>query len=138
MTEHSYVGYQHPTYDFTVTEDSLNRFIAAIGSQPTPATLPVAPPTYQKVIEGKDDSSRKIIEALGIELKRVLHAEQEFEYLEPITAGDQLKVSRKISDHYFKKSGTREFLVIESEVRRPRSNNSLVGKSRQVLILRQL
>lgn len=136
MTEDNYVGYEYPTYDFTVTEESLNRFIVAIGRQPSSAKTPVAPPTYQKVIEGKGDSSRKILENLGIDLKRVLHAEQEFDYLEPINAGDRLKVSRRVSDHYFKKNGTREFLVIESEIHNALAPHNLVGRSRQVVILR--
>lgn len=138
MTENHYIGYEYPTYDFTVTESSLNRFIAAIGGGPSSATAPIAPPTFQKVIEGQGDSSRKILENLDIDLKRVLHAAQEFDYLEPIAAGDQLKVSRKVSDHYFKKNGTREFLVVESEIHRAIAPHSLVGRSRQVIILRQL
>jgi len=137
MVADSYEGYEYPEYEFTVTRAHLERFIAAIGDKQQGTEL-IAPPTFQKVIEGQGDSSRKILENLGIDLKRVLHAEQEFDYGEPLSAGDRVTVSRRVSDHYFKKNGTREFLVVESEIRKAEAPQRLVGRSRQVVILRQI
>jgi len=33
-----------------------------------------------KVIEGENGSSRAIVAALGVDLRRVMHVEQEFDY----------------------------------------------------------
>ncbi|MNR00073.1 hypothetical protein D3C85_1158330 [compost metagenome] len=89
-----------------------------------------------KVIEGEHGSSRAMLEALNIELRRVLHAEQSFEYFLPIRVGDVLEVVRSVSDHYTKKGGTMEFLVIESRI--SRTDQQLVGRSEQILLLRNI
>lgn len=135
MSETGYIGYQLPPFEVRVTRESLDRFNQAIGVVGAAADSP-APPTYMKVIEGEGGSSRAILTALDIKLHRVLHAEQSFEYHAPIHAGDVLAVHRGISDHYTKKNGTREFLVIESRLLR--ADNTLVGRSIQTLILRNI
>lgn len=134
MTREHYVGYQHPPFNVLVTRESLEKFNEAIGMEGG-ADSP-APPTYMKVIEGENGSSRAILTALDIKLHRVLHAEQSFEYHRPIHAGDVLEVQRGISDYYTKKNGTLEFLVIESRIRG--EDKKLVGCSTQILILRNI
>ncbi|MDH0639620.1 MULTISPECIES: FAS1-like dehydratase domain-containing protein [Pseudomonas] len=135
MSGTGFIGYQHPPFEVRVTRESLDRFNQAIGVAGAGADSP-APPTYMKVIEGEGGSSRAILIALDIKLHRVLHAEQSFEYHAPIHAGDVLEVHRSISDHYTRKNGTREFLVIESRILR--ADKTLVGCSRQILILRNI
>lgn len=135
MTRKSYIGYQHPVFEVRVTREGLDQFNQAIGAVGMKEDSP-APPTYMKVIEGEGGSSRAILTALDIKLHRVLHAEQSFEYHGPIHAGDVLEVHRGICDHYTKKNGTLEFLVIESRVRRV--DGKLVGCSKQILILRNI
>ena len=87
-----------------------------------------------KVIEGENDSSRHILDALGVELKRVLHAEQSFDYLEPIRVGERLRVRRSVTDIYDKKAGAMEFIVIEAAMQR--QDGRLVGCSRQLVLVR--
>lgn len=135
MTRKSYIGYQHPAFEVRVPREGLDQFRQAIGAGGGAEDSP-APPTYMKVIEGEGGSSQAILAALDIKLHRVLHAEQSFEYHRPIHAGDVLEVHRGISDHYTKKNGTLEFLVIESRIRR--EDKKLVGRSRQILILRNI
>lgn len=135
MTRKSYIGYQYPAFEVRVSQSSLNEFCKAIGAGDYKEGMP-APPTYMKVIEGEGGSSQAILAALDIKLHRVLHAEQAFEYCCPIHAGDVLEVYRGVSDHYTKKSGSLEFLVIESRIRR--ADKKLVGRSTQTLILRNI
>ena len=55
---------------------------------------------------------------LKLDLKRVLHGEQEYEYLKPIYAGDILTAVTKVSDVYEKegsRGGTMTFIVIDTE-----------------------
>ncbi|WP_191625287.1 MaoC family dehydratase N-terminal domain-containing protein [Pseudomonas fluorescens] len=135
MSSERYVGYQHPGFEVRVTRESLHAFSLAIGVGSVEQDTP-APPTYMKVIEGENGSSRAIIEALEIQLHRVLHAEQAFEYHLPILADSVLHVERRVSDYYTRKNSTLEFLVIESCIRN--EHKQLVGRSTQTLILRTI
>lgn len=126
-----HIGYCHPAFIVTVERERMVAFARAIGEI---ATDDVAPLTFMKVLEGEGDSSRAIVGALGVELKRVLHAEQQFDYLSPIHAGDRLRVERRVTDIYDKKAGAMQFVVIESQL--SRLSGECVGRSRQVLLIR--
>jgi acyl dehydratase len=130
--DRQFIGLRWPPFTVTVAADRLRQFTAAIGADANANAVP--PPTYLKVIEGEGNSSREILATLGVDLSRVLHAEQEFEYHAPFDAGDQLTVERVVSDIYERKSGQLEFIVIDSEVRH--AAGDLVGRSRQVILVR--
>lgn len=129
--------YVHPPFEYTVTKSSLEKFCRAIGINED-KSFKKAPLTYMKVIEGYGNTSINILNKIGIDLGRILHAEQAFGYVRSIVPGDRLRVIRRVSDHYFKKNGTKEFLVLESEIRRAGEPFELVGLSRQVLALRKI
>ncbi|MDB5987875.1 MAG: hypothetical protein JWR16_2928 [Nevskia sp.] len=126
-----HLGYTLPTFDVTVEPERLAEFAAAIGAD---AGSGLAPPTFMKAIEGEHGSSRAILEALNVDLRRVLHAEQQFDYLVPIVAGERLSVSRSVTDLYEKKNGVMEFIVIESVI--SKQDGSIAGRSRQVVLVR--
>lgn len=88
-----------------------------------------------KAIEGENNSSRRILDTLKVDLRRVLHAEQQFDYLAPIRAGDVLRVQRTVSEIYERKNGQMEFIVIESSVTRV-ADDTLAGRSRQIVLVR--
>jgi acyl dehydratase len=70
-----------------------------------------------------------------LDLKRVLHGEQEYEFFKPIHAGDVLTaVSRvaDISEKQGKRGGVMTFVVTETEFKD--SQNQLVATARQVII----
>jgi hypothetical protein len=128
--DRQFIGLRWTPFTVTVAADRLRQFAAATGADANA----VPPPTYLKVIEGEGNSSREILATLGVDLSRVLHAEQEFEYHASFDAGDQLTVERVVSDIYERKSGQFEFIVIDSEVRH--AAGDLVGRSRQVILVR--
>ena len=132
--DRKFLGYTLPAFTVTVTPERLANFCEAIG-EPAPAEGErLAPLTFMKVLEGEDNSSRRILEALGVELKRVLHAEQQFDYFAPIRAGDAVRVERKVADLYDKKGGLLDFIVIETSFTAP--SGALLGKSRQIVLVR--
>lgn len=49
--------------------------------------------------------------SLGIDLNKVLHGEQGFEYIAPICAGDRISLQDSLTDIYDKKDGALEFLT---------------------------
>lgn len=130
--DRAHIGYSLPAFTVEATPERIARFRAAIGE--TGGDVRVAPPTFMKMVEGEHNSSRRILDTLAVDLRRVLHAEQQFDYLGPILAGDQLDVVRKVSDIYERKNGLMEFIVIESTI--SHAERGLLGRSRQVVLVR--
>lgn len=130
--DRKFLGFALPAFKVTATPERLAAFARAIGQ--SDSDCGIAPPTFMKAVEGEDNSSRRILEALGVDLRRVLHAEQQFDYFAPIRSGDVLRVQRTVTDLYDKKSGAMDFIVIESSV--TRDDGVLAGKSRQVVLVR--
>jgi len=70
-----------------------------------------------------------------LDLKRVLHGEQEYEFLKPIRAGDVLTAVSRVADIYEKqgkRGGTMTFVAIETEYKNDRGE--LVARAKQVTI----
>jgi hypothetical protein len=129
-----HVGYALPLFTVTVDPGRIAAFARAIGERDLTASERVAPLTFMKVLEGEDGSSRKILEVLEVPLARVLHAEQQFDYLAPIVPGQAVTVSRRVVDLYEKKGGAMEFIVIESVFTSEQAE--VLGRSRQVVAVR--
>ena len=75
-----------------------------------------------------------ILGLLDLDIGRVLHGSQEFDYLGQIYAGDSITQQCKIVDIYDKKGGALEFVVQESSY--TNQDGELVGKARQTLVYR--
>jgi hypothetical protein len=129
-----HVGYALPPFTVTVDPGRIAAFAHAIGERDPSASERVAPLTFMKVLEGEHGSSRKILEVLEVPLPRVLHAEQQFDYLAPIVPGQAVTVSRRVVDLYEKKGGAMEFIVIESVFTSEQAE--VLGRSRQVVAVR--
>jgi acyl dehydratase len=79
----------------------------------------VAPPTFLMTIAHWIDLSGTR-PGMKLDLRRVLHGEQEFEYLRPIRPGDVLTARSRTKDVYEKagkRGGTMLFVVGETEFR---------------------
>ena len=129
-----YIGFRLQPFTVMVKAEQLRRFGEAIGIGGPSIDYSMAPPTYMKVIEGEGNSSRAIVSALQIDLRRILHVEQEFEYGVPIRVGDRVTVERAVTDIYAKKGGALEFLVVESTLHN--GDGALAGRSRQTILVR--
>jgi hypothetical protein len=132
--DRKHIGYRLAPFTVTVSAERLRQFAAAIGEPQVRSGCDGAPPTYLKVIEGEGNSSREIITALGIDLRRVMHVEQEFEYGVPLQGGDQVTVERVVTDIYHRKGGALEFVVVDSMMHN--SSGAFVGRSRQLILVR--
>jgi hypothetical protein len=129
--DRSHIGFRIAPFTVTVRADDIRKFAAAIGFT---AVSDKAPPTYMKVIEGANGSSRALLEALRIDLRKVLHTEQEFEYFGAIRGGDEITVERRVADISVQKDGTRELVIVESTLRN--RDGGQVGRSRQWILVR--
>ena len=129
-----HIGYRLPSRQVVVDADRVRRFAEAIGEQAAGTAIANVPPTFLKVIEGEGNSSREIVTALGVDLRRVMHVEQEFEYGVPLRGGDSVSVDRVVTDIYDRKDGALEFVVIDSTIHN--SSGVFVGSSRQTILVR--
>lgn len=106
----------------------LRDFVGAIGERDAPfADSPAAraagshdaaiPPTYLFCLEMMG-SARPLgtLEALGIDIARILHVEQRFEYFAPVCAGDTLTFRSRVADVFQKKGGALTFVVQATDV----------------------
>lgn len=129
-----YLGFALPKFSVPVAAERVKQFAEAIGESDPGLASEFAPPTFLKVIEGEGGSSRRIVEELGIDLRRILHAEQHFDYLAPVRVGETLSVERRVADIYEKKGGEMEFVVIETSFVDP--SEKLVARSQQIVLVR--
>ncbi|NGY04102.1 MaoC family dehydratase N-terminal domain-containing protein [Solimonas terrae] len=95
--------------------------------------LPV-PPTFLFGAELDSGGLEKLMQLLKLDLRKLLHGEQEFTYHRMAYAGDCITVRSTITDIYDKKGGALEFVVKQSRATNQR--DELVAELRAVLVIR--
>jgi acyl dehydratase len=88
------------------------------------------PPTFTMTVGFWDDGPRKPL--LTYDLRRLLHGEQEFEYLAPIHAGDVLTATTRVADVYEKegsRGGKMTLGMVETTFVNQRDEKVLVSRS---------
>ena len=127
MVDKDVIGRTWPDKTITVERGAL-RFFAEATHEPDPIfsdeaaakqaghpALPV-PPTYFFTLDLLAPADSFWLEDLGVDLSKVLHAEQSFEYDRLVYAGETVTIRTRISDAYDKKNGLLEFFVRDIEV----------------------
>ncbi|MBE7325402.1 MaoC family dehydratase N-terminal domain-containing protein [Nocardioides sp. Y6] len=86
-----------PTGTHTVTPASVARFAAATGSVGPDAgrDLGAVPPTYPIVLAF--EAMQTFLDAVGVELQRIVHGEQRFAYVRPLRVGDVLTAQLEVA-----------------------------------------
>ena len=115
-----------------IKDDDPMYFDEAHAKQEAGGIMP--PVTFlQTVTHWDNDGSSRV--RVPFDLKRVLHGEQEYEFLKPIHAGDVLTAVSRIVDIYEKpgkRGGSMNFAVTETEYRNERGE--LVDRARHITI----
>lgn len=76
-----------------------------------------APPTYLFCLEMMDsDNPFEFLTELKIDLARVLHGEQSFQYRAPVVVGDTLTFLSRVTSVTDKKGGAMTLIVVETAV----------------------
>lgn len=100
-------------------------------------TIP-APPTFLFSLHlGAPAKRGDIFDAengLGIDMRRILHGEQQFTHHRPIYAGDRMTLTTTTADIYDKKGGALEFVVQDTEA--VNAAGELCVKMRVVTVVR--
>jgi len=80
------------------------------------AGVPI-PPTYLFCLEMMDSERPfEVLEKLNIDLARVLHGEQRFDYHAPIVVGDTLTFDSRVADVVDKKGGALTFVSVATKI----------------------
>ncbi len=121
------VGLQLETYTFKVEQGKVNELALAIGDLKEEYLNGEAiPPTFPTVIDfwGGGSSSSDV---LNLNMKKVLHGEQEYEYLGEIKQGDEISVSGEIEKAYTK--AKMNFFVVRKDFVNQRGETVLISRS---------
>jgi acyl dehydratase len=127
MIDKKFIGYTQPPTLWDVEKGRIAFFAKVIGAKDPIYTdveaaraagyrNVVAPPTFIFGAEGDSGAMMQLIETLNIDLGKVLHGEQRFDYYAPVCAGDTLRFESKITDIYEKKGGALEFVAKDTRV----------------------
>ena len=145
MLDKTKIGHEFPPFSTEVEKGRLRFFAEAIGERNPICTdesaakaagysaIP-APPTFMFSVDLDGPDMLPILKLLNLDIGRVLHGTQDFEYLGQIYAGDSITQKSKIADIYDKKNGALEFVVQESTY--TNQNDELVGRAQQTLVYR--
>jgi plasmid stabilization system protein ParE len=94
-----------------------------------------APPTYLFCLEMLDAPNPfYFLEDLGVDITRILHGEQSFEYLSSLCAGDRVIFRGRVADVYEKKGGALGFIVQDTEV--SHEDGRVAARLRRVIVVR--
>lgn len=145
MIDRALIGTAMPSHT-TVVEASRLRFFAKATGQADPVYvdesaaraagyrgIPV-PPTMVFCFDMDAPEPFEILNVLGVELGRLLHGEQHFDYLGDVCCGDTLTYRTTVSDIYDKKDGALEFVVTNTDV--DNQDGDCVVKMHRVFVIR--
>ena len=82
----------------------------------------VAPPSFFMVIESAADEELRrtgqpsTLERIGCDFRYLLHGDENYEFVAPAFAGDEVSLTTEVVDFYDKKGGAMEFVTLRSTV----------------------
>ena len=121
-------GKTYPAVRVTIDEEGVRAFARAVdhrgtGVPPTILTVPEIEAGLNNVVSDPE---------LGVDLARVLHGEQAYEWLRPVTTGETLVAQASIES--IRGRGALRFLTLRTEVRDERGDR--VALARSTLLIR--
>jgi len=145
MIDRSWIGKNTSQLEVDVEKGQLRFFAKVVGetnpiytdecaAQAAGYRSVLAPPTFLFSLNlAQPDPLAKYIE-MGIDLAKLLHGDQQFEYFAPICAGDHIRLESTITDIFEKKGGALELVVEETSA--TNQMGEVVGTSTQTLVIR--
>ncbi len=157
MADKTKIGMEFPPYTFEVEKGKIAEFAMAVSQKETKDQVKsiywdtaaakakgyndiIPPLTFQTCFAlWGGGGLMPILQSLGINLGRLLHGEEEYEYLLPIHPGDIMKGNSKVVSMYDKEKKDKpgkfmEFTVLETEIKNQRGE--LVIRARTTLVER--
>jgi acyl dehydratase len=128
MVDQSAVGVTFTPVHARVEPGRLRYFFETLGEtnpvyrDPAAATAagysaPPIPPTYLFCLEMMDSENPfEFLQKLKVDLARVLHGEQRFDYHAPVVVGDTLTFQSRVTDVADKKGGALTIVNVETRI----------------------
>lgn len=147
MIDRNYIGHQFPPYTSLIEAGRVRLYCQSIGetalihsdtnfARNAGYRNIVAPLTFPTAVSMDSPNPRRVIELLDIDLARILHGEEHYDYFAPICVGDEITTESKITDIYEKKNGFLEFVILELNMRN--QLDEPVCKIRRTFVLRHV
>ncbi|MFH2012747.1 MAG: MaoC family dehydratase N-terminal domain-containing protein [Pseudomonadota bacterium] len=127
MVDKSLIGKDFTEFTYEVEKVKIREFARAIGDKnllyyDVKAAREAGfeglamPPTFPTVLTNASGLMQLMIDKLGLNLVKILHGGQQYEYLKPIKTGETLTGKVKIANVFEKegKAGKMEFYVMET------------------------
>ena len=130
------IGKNHPPFEYEVGREKIREYARAVGED-NPVHLDpeaaraagfrnvVAPPMFCVVYSAGAMGPAILDPELGINLMMMVHGSQEFEWNEPVVAGDVITTEARIKDVYDKNG--MKFYVFESESKNQDGKTTVKG-----------
>ena len=124
----SLVGKTYPTVRVAIDEERVRTFAHAVdhrgpGVPPTILTVPEIEAGLRNVVSDPE---------VGVDLARVLHGEQTYEWTRPVVAGETLVADASIES--IRGRGAMQFLTLRTDIRDERGDR--VATARSTLLIR--
>ncbi|MGH1373851.1 MAG: MaoC family dehydratase N-terminal domain-containing protein [Cellvibrionaceae bacterium] len=145
MLDRNHIGHKFEPHTVEIEKGRLRFFAKAIG-ETNPIyfdesaaqaagyrSLPV-PPSFPFSIDLDSPEFLPVLGLLKMDIGRILHGSQEFEYFAPICAGDAITCQTELKEMFDKKGGALEFVVLETVF--TNSDDEVVVKSTQSIVYR--
>lgn len=145
MLDRTHIGHEFNSFTVDVERGRIKFFAQSIGE-----TNPIyrdqsaakdagykaipAPPTFPMVLDMEGPEFLPVLKLLKMDIGRILHGSQDFQYSGQLYAGDTVTVSSKILDMFDKKGGALEFVIMETSY--TNQDGELVAKAQQTLVYR--
>ena len=136
--DRSVIGQWGPEGRMCVERGKIAEFAKAVKDDSpvyTRSETPPAPPTFLMTLAHWAGSLGDTRQGIKLDVRRLLHGEQEFEYVRPIRAGDVLTFRSRTKDAFQKegkRGGTMTFVLGETEFKNQRGE--VVAYMRNTLI----
>ncbi len=145
MIDRSHIGREFGAHTADIEKGRL-RFFAKATGETNPIyfdeeaakaaglpTLPV-PPTFLFSMDMEVPDPFEILSVMDVDLGKILHGTQEFNYFKDVYAGDTISFKSEITDIFDKKGGALEFIVKKTEA--TNQHGDLVAEMTRTIVVR--
>jgi len=145
MVDKSIIGREYPAFTFEVEKGKIREFARAIGDKnPLYYDEKAAkeagfegiaiPPSFPTVFAMAGGLMEVMLGDLKLDLAKILHGGQQYEYFKPIKPGDTVTGKVRIANAFAKsgKGGTMDFIVMETTYTNQNGEKVLVDTSTMI------
>jgi acyl dehydratase len=140
-------GKEYAPFVVTVERGKIKEFARAIGDL-SPFYLDdtvgrasewgdiIAPPTFPTTFRDENADTGAMLKDLGVDISRILHGEQEFEYWKPIRPGETYLCQSRITDIYEKAGRSGPMAFVRREMAVVDADNEIVCRVSHITVVR--